>query len=43
MSDKIFNEIDAYQNRVRQLKKKKIRIKWQNQTKLLHISGGKYL
>ena len=42
MSDKIFNEIyDAYQIGARQLKKKRIHIKWQSQIKLLHILDGK--
>ena len=43
MSDKIFNEIyDAYQNRGSAIKRKKIHIKWQNQTKLLLTLGGNY-
>ena len=42
MSDKIFNEIyDAYQNKGLAIKKKKIHIKWQSRTKLLHILDGK--
>ena len=44
MSDKIFNEIyDAYQNRGSAIKKRKIHIRWQSQTKPLHILDGKNL
>jgi small subunit ribosomal protein S7 len=44
MSDKIFNELyDAYEKKVLQLKKEKMYIKWQSQTKLLLILGGNKL
>ena len=44
MTDKIFNEIfDAYQNKGSAIKKKKMYIKWQNQTKHLLILGGNNL
>ena len=42
MSDKIFNELyDAYEKKVLQLKRERMCIKWQSQTKLLRILGGK--
>ena len=42
MSDKLFNEIfDAYNNKGSSIKKKRTRIKWQSQIKLLLIIGGK--
>ena len=45
MSDKIFNEIyDAYQNKGSAIKKKeRMCIRWLNQIKHSHISGGNYL
>ena len=44
MADKLFNEIyDAYQNKGSAIKKKKTRIRWQSQIKLLLISGGNSL
>ena len=44
MSDKIFNELfDAYEKKVLQLRKERMCIKWQSQTKPLHTLGGNKL
>ena len=44
MADRLYSEIlDASQNKGSAIKKERIHIKWQSQTKPLHILDGKNL